>query len=137
MKAEPIQISTAKLATLSRYLSPKLFDIWRTLVLIFSVQMFVCNFIIYEKVWYLKIRYLTTWGYSLHTVAFGLLFILQKLGVNTNNNDSSTFATKIWSFTILVYEIAFSMAFPITIVYWLAIWPSDKIENAYDHFLNI
>ena len=137
MKAEPIQISTAKLATLSRYLSPKLFDIWRTLVLIFSIQMFVCNFILYEKVWHLKIRYLTTWGYSLHAVAFGLLFILQKLGVNTNNNDSSTFAAKIWSFTILVYEIAFSMAFPITIVYWLAIWPTDKIDNAYDHFLNI
>ena len=44
---------------------------------------------------------------------------------------------KIWSFTILIYEIAFSMAFPITIVYWLAIWPTDKIEGAYNHFLNV
>ena len=29
------------------------------------------------------------------------------------------------------------MAFPITIVYWLAIWPTDKIEGAYNHFLNV
>ena len=136
MKTEAIPISTAKLATLSRYLSPRLFEIWRTLILIFSIQSFLCNFIFYDKPWYLKIRYLTTWGYTLHLVTFTLLFVLQKLGVNTNNNES-TFAAKIWSFTILLYEIAFSIAFPITIVYWLAIWPTDKIDNTYDHFLNV
>ena len=77
------------------------------------------------------------WGYLLNCCAQILLFVASTTNPQLHSKKNSK-VSPVWKAALLVYEIAFSLQFPITIVYWAAIFPTDKFVHGFRlHFQNL
>ena len=133
MKLAPLSRET--LISLPTLFTPRIFKLWRCFLLLFAVEVVALEFYNCPRKLHERLRFLTVWGYLMNLAAQSALFI----ATHTNPQlPAKEWVSPAWKAALLLYELAFSMQFPITIVYWVAIFPSDQeIDSPFQHFRNL
>lgn len=117
--------------------TPRIFKIWRTFIVLFSIEVVILEFSTCPRQFQERIRFLTVWGYLLNCCAQILLYVASTFDPQLHPKKNAP-VSRVWKAALLVYEIAFSLQFPITIVYWAAIFPTDKyVHGIRLHFQNL
>ncbi len=126
-------LTRAQLLTFPTVFSPKVFQVWRVFTFLLAVEVVVLEFATCPRQLHERLRFLTVWGYLLNCCAHTMLFGLTAADPLPRKRPHS-----LWGAALLLYELAFSIQFPITIVYWVAIYPTDTtLQSVRIHLQNL
>lgn len=130
-------LTREQLLSLPTMFTPRIFKIWRLFIVLFSIEVVIVEFSTCPRKFHERIRFLTVWGYLLNCTAQILLYVASTTNPQLHPKKNAH-VSPLWKAGLLVYEIAFSLQFPITIVYWAAIFPTDKyVHGIRLHFQNL